>query len=216
VSFIHSAYLQDPPPAPTGSAKTWIDWLYEVIWVEEVIQVFTKRDHVVDEAKEFSAEWLFVTKHWSDKVIARFHQNWQEPKVRNLWEADECGTNLARELEVLCVDNARHPLQSTFLPLPSLLARCESLMADVDAIPFLKLGSPLQDSDVHEWASFGKHFGIGVTDDLNFSLAMLRAIIYGDSKTKGPLTQTILELYLRIHVQCLASECRNDAQKKVK
>jgi hypothetical protein len=31
VSFIRPAYLQNPPPTPTGFAKTWIDWLYGVI-----------------------------------------------------------------------------------------------------------------------------------------------------------------------------------------
>jgi hypothetical protein len=216
VSFIHPAYLQDPPPQPTGFEKTWIDWLYSIIWVEEKVQLFTKRNHVTDEPKIFSEEWLFVARHWSGKMVARLHQNWLKPEVRKLWEADERGMNLTRELEVLCADGTRYPLQCTVLPLPTLLARCESLLADVNAIPFLKLESPLQDSDFHEWAGFGKNFGIGVTDDLNFSLAMLRAIIYGDSKTKGPLTQAVLELYLRIHVQCLASEDREGSQKKVR
>jgi hypothetical protein len=217
VSFIHPAYLQDAPPQPTGFAETWIDWLFKFIWIEKKVQIFTKRDDAIDEVKRtVSEEWLFATRHWSGKVIFRLHQNWQTPKLRNLWEADERGTNLVREVEFLCEGGVRHPLQSTFLPLPSLLARCENLLVDVDTIPFLKLGSPLKDGDGDDWAGFGKHFGIGVADNLNFSLAILRAIINGNSKTKAPLTQTVPKLYLRIHAQCLASERRGDAQKKVR
>jgi hypothetical protein len=216
VSFIHPTYLLDQPPIPNGFGKTWIDWLCEVIWLEERVQLFTERDNVTDKPKIFSEEWLWVVKHKSEKAIARFIQNWEKPRSRRLWEADEHGTNLARKLEVLCMDNTRHQLQSTFLPLPVLLARYQNLMADINGISFLKLESPLQDSEIHDWASFGKHFGIGVADDLDFSLAILQAIIYGDSKTKDPLTQTVLGLYLRIHAQCLASDDKKDAQHKVR
>jgi hypothetical protein len=44
---------------------------------------------------------------------------------------------------------------------------------------------------------------------------MLRAIIHCDLKKKSPLTQTVLELYLRIHALYLTSEGREDSQKKV-
>ncbi|KAN0122902.1 hypothetical protein V8E51_001228 [Hyaloscypha variabilis] len=216
VSFIHPAYLQDPPLHLDGFEQTWTDWLFSIIYVEDAVQVFTKRDDEPDESKTISKEWLFVVKHWSGKAIARMCKNWQKPDIRKRWEADPYGTNLIRELGYLCVDDARHPLQKTFLPLPCLVTRCQSLLVDVNAIPFLKLDSSLEDSSVHEWASFGKHLDIGLADDLNFSLAVLRAIVSGSSKTKGPLTQTILELYLRIHTQCLASEDRGAAQKRVR
>jgi hypothetical protein len=216
VSFIHPAYLEDPPSHPTGIDKTWIDWLCSVAFLENKVQLFMRCDDDAGEGKSFSKEWLFVVKHWSGKAIARIQQNWQQPESRKLWEADAYETKLTRELEFLCVDDARHSLQTTFLPLPFLVARCQSLLVDVSAIPFLKLESSLEDNDFHEWGGFGKHFGIGLDDDLNFSLAMLRAIVSGGSKTKGPLTQTVVELYLWIHTQCLASVDRNAAQNKVR
>src|SRR5262249_1369953 len=65
------------------------------------------------------------------------------------------------------------------------------------------------------WVGFGRHFGIGVVDDLGFSLAILRAIIYGDSKTNGPITNAVLKLYLRIQAQYLVADERENALKKV-
>jgi len=150
VSFVHPAYLQDAPQPPPDYAETWPNWLYQTAWVEQRFQIFTERDHVTDKAKTFSKEWLYITKHWPGKLITHFHQNWQVPENKKLWEADELGTKLTRELELLCTDGARHALQTTFLAVPPLLARCASLLADVNAIPFLKLEPLLQDSDVHE------------------------------------------------------------------
>ncbi|KAF2791877.1 hypothetical protein K505DRAFT_326545 [Melanomma pulvis-pyrius CBS 109.77] len=216
VSFIHPAYLQDPPTTPTGYEQSWNEWLYKCMYLEEKVQIFTDRARGPVQVRVFTREWLFLAKHRSDKVVARLQSHWKVPEIRKLWETEKSGTLLVREVEVTCASGARHQLQNTFVPFPSLLARCGTFLTDVNAIPFLKLSSPLEDSEAHEWVGLGKHFGIGATDDLDFSLAILQAISYGESKTKRSLTQTVLDLYLRIYAQCLASEDKEDAQKKVR
>jgi len=215
VPFIHPVYLLDPPPTPGGSDQDWKCWLYGTIYLETNIQLFSKRDHITDEPKELTKEWLYIVKHWPTQMVTRLLRKW--PDTKSKWLPDKIGTKLVSELDVLCVDGTRLPLQNTFLPMPQLLALCGKSISNPNAVPFLELVSPIEEFEMDDWVvNFGKNFGIGVSDDLKFSLAVLRTIIYNKSKTKDSVTQTVLELYLRIHAQCLASEDRKDAQEKVR
>jgi hypothetical protein len=215
VSFVHPLYLQDEPKPPNGCDRNWKDWLYHIIWLETMVLIFTTRSpRLNDPNLALSKEWLFVTKHRSDMMISRLQARW--PETGNLWEQDQIGSKLIRELEVLCLNGERHTLQGTFLPLPSLLARCEHFLNNINAAPFVKLSCSLEDSDAPHWVGMGKNFGIGVTDDLELSLAILGAIISNNSATRGALTQTVLELYLRLYAQCIASESKDESQEKVR
>lgn len=215
VSFIHPVYLLDPPPTPRGSAIDWEGWLFGTIYLETNVQLFSKRSHITDQPKTITKEWAYVVKHWPTQMVTRLLQKW--PDNKKFWQPDKIGTKLVCELDVLCVDGTRLPLQNTFLPMPQLLALSGKLLSNPKAIPFLELAAPLEEFDIDDWVvGFGKHFGIGVADDLNFSLAVLRTIIYNKSKTKDSLTQIVLQLYLHIHTQCLASEDRKGAQEKVR
>jgi hypothetical protein len=215
LSFIHPLYLQDEPEPPNGYDKNWKDWLYNTICIETMVMIFTVRSPIPNDPNlALSKEWLVFNKHRSDMMVSFLQSRW--PVSGKIWEQDQIGSKLIRELEVLCLSGEKHTLQGTFLPLPSLLARCEHSLNNVNAVPFVKLSCSLEDSDAPDWVSMGKNFGIGVADDLDLSFAVLGAIISSSSTTRGALTQTVLELYLRMYAQCIASENRDESQRKVR
>jgi hypothetical protein len=215
VSFIHSLYLQDEPKPPNGYDKDWKTWLHEVIWIETRVMIFTERSPMPNAPNlALSKEWRFFNKHRSDMMLNHLQSRW--PKNRRLWEEDQVGSKLIRELEVLCLSGGKHKLQGTFLPLPSLLTRCEHFLNNINGVPFVKLNYSLEDSDASDWVGMGKNFGIDVTDDLDLSVAILGAIISSGPTTRRAPTQTVLELYLRIYAQCLTSENVDKAQRKVR
>jgi len=215
VSFIHPLYLQDEPKPPNGYEKNWKAWLYSIIRIRMNVMVFTERSPKPNDPNlELSKEWLFVSKHRSDIMVNRLQSRW--PETGKVWEQNQIGSKLVRELEVACMSGKKHTLQGTFLPLPSLLARCEHSLNNSNAVPFVKLSCLLQDSDAPKWYGMAKNFGIIVTDGLALSLAILGAIVSNNSIAKGALSQTVLALYLRIYAQCLESENREEARRKVR
>jgi hypothetical protein len=218
IPFLHPSYLQDQPPQPDGYDNSWTDFLFSIFWLEDNVQFFTTRDEVMApcQQKQLTPETLFLVKHYSGKLVARSRNKFQYPKVRKIWDNDPLGTQLFRKLDFECLDGSRRALEETFVPLPALLARCGSVLANVAAVPFLKLEDELKDSDEADWTGFAKYFGIGVANDLKLFLAMLEAIVKGRSKTTMSVTAVVMSLYLRIHVQCLGSDNREDTQAMVR
>ena len=218
IPFVHPSYLQDQPPQPDGYDKSWTDFLLNIFWLEENVQFFTTPDEAMapGQQKQLTPEILFIAKHYSGKLIARSRNKFQHPEVRKIWDNDPLGTQLCRQLDFECLDGSRRALEETFVPLPALLARCGIVLANVAAVPVLKLEDELKDSDEADWTGVAKYFGIGVADDLKLSLAMLEAIVKGRSKTTTYVTAVVMSLYLRIHVQCLGSDNREDTQAMVR
>jgi hypothetical protein len=218
IPFVHPSYLQDQPPQPDGYDTSWTDFLLGIFWLEDKVQFFTTPDQAMAscQPKELTSEILFIAKHYSGKLVARSCNQFQYPEVRKIWDNDPLGTQLYRKLDFECLDGLRRALEETFVPLPALLAHCGSVLANVAAVPFLKLEDELKDSDEANWTGFAKYFGIGVAGDLKLSLAMLEAIVKGRSKTTTYVTVAVISLYLRIHVQCLGSNNRADTQAMVR
>ncbi|KAF5561292.1 hypothetical protein FNAPI_3731 [Fusarium napiforme] len=203
VSLVHPAYLEDPPSPSPGHDKTWMQWLFFILYCEEKIQLFTVREPPAEADKTYSPEYRFLVKAYPGLTLHRLMLNFQKPEVKKQWVDDKKGTALMKRMEFLCTDGVRHALEETLLPLPKLLQSCGKSFASVDNMPFLKLDEPMKDEDVPAWLELAEHCGIGTEDDIKFTLAMLGSI--SKSKATAEITsdisQAVNNLYLELHSQ---------------
>lgn len=215
-SILNPIYFVDPPPAPAGYDKKWDDWLYEIIWIEDKVQLFTKRDNVMEGDKEISSEYLYILRSRQERALARLVKNFANQKTRDLWQGDAFGTNLMRKTEVRCMDGVMRPLEDTYLPLPSLLAICGRYSASPSAMPFLQCGDHFTDNPESEWVEYAKFFNIRREEDLTFTLAVLGAVAKSSPIQGSMLTRTVMDLYKKIYTQFIESGKHSDAQKHMR
>ncbi|KAG9497442.1 hypothetical protein J7337_010303 [Fusarium musae] len=201
VSLVHPAYLEDPPSPSAGHDRTWMQWLFFILYCEEKIQLFSVRDPPAEADKTYSLEYKFLVKAYPGLTLHRLMLNFQKPEVKKQWVDDKKGTALMKRMEFLCTDGVRHPLEETLLPLPKLLQSCEKSFASVDNMPFLKLDEPMKDEDVPAWLELAEHCGIGTEDDTKFTLAMLGSISKATTEMTSDISQAVTELYLKLHSQ---------------
>lgn len=215
-SLVHPSYLKDPPVKPEGQERDYDLWLFEVIWAERKLQIFTVRNPKPEDPHVFTKEWVYLARHRPDLILHRLGFHFSKPEVAELWKKDPVGTNMMREIDVLCTDGELHPLRDAVVPLPAVVDRCAAILKDTDKMPFVKYPRVLSESDAGELVGPGRWFEFGVADDLQLSLAILQSITYGYSETKKTITKAIVDLYLRIHAQCLGSDDREKAEKTVR
>ncbi|KAF5687871.1 hypothetical protein FDENT_5161 [Fusarium denticulatum] len=201
VSLLHPFYLEDPPNPSTGNEKSWAKWLFEIIYCEEKIQLFSVRNPPPEADKTYSPEYKFLVKAYPGVTLHRLMANFQKPDVKKQWVDDKKGTALMKRMEFLCTDGVRHPLEETLLPLPKLLQNCEKSFASVNNMPFLKLDEPMKDEDVPAWLELAEHCGIGTEDDTKFTLAMLGSISKATTEMTSDISQAVTNLYLKLHSQ---------------
>ncbi|KAF5604362.1 hypothetical protein FPCIR_908 [Fusarium pseudocircinatum] len=201
VSLLHPAYLEDPPSPSAGHDKTWIQWLFFILYCEEKIQLFSVRDPPAEADKTYSPEYKFLVKAYPGLTLHRLMLNFQKPEVKKQWVDDKKGTALMKRMEFLCTDGVRQPLEETLLPLPKLLQSCEKSFASVDNMPFLKLDEPMKDEDIPAWLELAEHCGIGTEDDTKFTLAMLGSISKATTEMTSDISQAVTSSYLKLHSQ---------------
>lgn len=211
-SILNPIYFIDPPPARAGYEKKWDDWLYEIVWIEDKVQLFTKRDNVTEGDKEISSEYLYVLRSRQEKAMARLVKNFSNQTTRELWEGDAFGSDLMRKTEVNCTDGVMRPLKDTYLPLPSLLTICGRFSAPTNAMPFLKVGEHFTDNPESDWIKYAKFFQIHSEEDLTFALAILGAVAKSSLITGSTLTRTVMDLYRKIHIEYLKLPTGNQAE----
>ncbi|KAF4422223.1 hypothetical protein FACUT_10700 [Fusarium acutatum] len=201
VSLLHPAYLEDPPTASAGNEKSWIQWLYNIIYCEEKIQLFSVRDPPPEADKTYSPEYKFLVKAYPGLTLHRLMLNFQKPEVKKQWVDDKKGTALMKRMEFLCTDGVRHPLEETMLPLPKLLESCKKSFASMDSMPFLKLDEPVKDDDIPAWLDLAKHCGIWTEDDTKFTLAILSSISKTAKEMTSDISKAVTGLYLKLESQ---------------
>ncbi|PNP81519.1 hypothetical protein FNYG_05194 [Fusarium nygamai] len=201
VSLLHPSYLEDPPTPSAGNEKSWTKWLFEIIYCEKKIQLFSVRNPPPEADKTYSPEYQFLIKAYPGVTLLRLMANFQEPDIKKQWVEDKKGTALMRRTEFLCTDGLRHPLEEALLPLPKLLEACEKSFAPIDNMPFLKLDEPMKDEDVPAWLELAEHCGMGTEDDTKFTLAMLGSISKATMDITSDISQAVTDLYLKLHSQ---------------
>lgn len=200
-SLIHPVYLEDPPSPSEGNDRSWTEWLFNVIYCEEKVQLFTIREPAPEVDKEYSPEYLYIIRTRPEQALIRLMRNFEKPAVKKLWVDDEIGSKLMRTMEFLCTDNVRRSLEESFLPLASLKAICQTNSVEIDNMPFLKLKGEIEDADVVAWMDFATHFGIGTVQDARFTLAMVGSLAKSVVNVNHKSTRGVLDLYLKLHTQ---------------
>lgn len=216
VSFLHKSYLLAPPKTPEGYDKDFAEWLYDIMWVEKNIQIFTIRSPKTEDPKIFTKEWIYLAQRRPDLIVSRLCGHWEQQKSIDHWVADPVGTEMIKTLGMLCTDGKLHPLRDSFVPLPSLIERCQLFLKDVEKMPFLKYPRAPGESDSGRIIAPSAFFEFGMADDLTLCLAILRAIIDGASQTVRSITESVVDLYLRIYAHCLASDNKEKSETQVR
>ncbi|KAF5639265.1 hypothetical protein F52700_4117 [Fusarium sp. NRRL 52700] len=201
VSLLHPAYLEDPPTPSAGYEKSWTQWLYNIIYCEEKIQLFSVREPPPEAEKTYSEEYKYLVRAYPGLTLHRLMINFQKPEAKKQWIDDKKGTALMRRMEFLCTDGLRHPLEETLLPLPKLLHACSEGSASVDSMSFLKLDEPIKDDDIPAWLEVAEHCGIGTQDDTKFTLAILRSISKTTKEITSDISKAVTGLYLKLECQ---------------
>ncbi|KAF4501943.1 hypothetical protein FAGAP_1920 [Fusarium agapanthi] len=201
VSLLHPAYLEDPPIPSAGNEKSWIQWLYNIVYCEEKIQLFSVRDPPPEADKTYSQEYKYLVKAYPGLTLHRLMLNFQKPEVKKQWVDDKKGTALMRRMKFLCTDGVRHPLEETLLPLPKLLYAGSIGFASVDSMPFLKLDEPIKGDDIPAWLDLAEHCGIGTEDDTKFTLAILSSISKTTKEMTSDISKAVTGLYLKLESQ---------------
>ncbi|KAH6999592.1 hypothetical protein EDB80DRAFT_687698 [Ilyonectria destructans] len=143
-------------------------------------------------------------------------RTWWENNAASATE-DPSGITTLKDTKVLCLGGDRLALSRTYLPVPKLLSLCEGYMLENEPFPFLKLKTPpTDDEDLGSWAFLASDFAVGTRNDLNFYLDILRFIRQKNRREQVRLPRRILQLYLRIHAACEASNDTLQAQQKVR
>ncbi|KAM0337890.1 hypothetical protein ACHAPU_011494 [Fusarium lateritium] len=216
-SLIHPTYLENQPSPSAGNGKSWMEWLFHCVYCEERIQMFTKRDPPAEADKTYSPEYRYITRAWPGRALYRLLENFQSPDLKKLWLEDKKGSALMRRMDFLCTDGVRRPLEEALLPLPQLLERCLSFVP-LESMPFLRLDEPMKEDDMSAWISFAEHFGVGVEDDTDFTLAMLSSISSTATEMTNEISGAVTGLYLELQRQTTNASFGNttDTQVKVK
>ncbi|KAH6987158.1 hypothetical protein EDB80DRAFT_782529 [Ilyonectria destructans] len=117
---------------------------------------------------------------------------------------------------VECENQQSRPLSTTYIPTQKLLFCRNRYMLPGGKFPFIKLQDPLSSSKgLGPWAFLESDFGVSTEESLEFYLDIL-CCIQESSNPTPEIPHRVLELYLRIHAVCEASDDTAAAQEKVR
>ncbi|KAK7408636.1 hypothetical protein QQX98_009200 [Neonectria punicea] len=163
-----------------------------------------------DETSDLTLVWLSLAKDRPEHFLLRLHKDFSHPAGRKGWLSSEDKAAIIRETEITCSNGVTRLICETFLPLPALLTRCERwLSGEPDkTLPFVKLEKPLTGLSHNDevWTELARHFDMRADDDLDFTLAILEAVMAEDVRPKRTLSETVLGCYLRLFEQSNGTE----------
>ncbi|KAK7424161.1 hypothetical protein QQZ08_008767 [Neonectria magnoliae] len=170
-----------------------------------------------DKTSDLTLVWLSLAKDRPERFLSRLYKDFSHPACRKGWLASEERAAIIRETEITCSNGVTRPICETFLPLPSLLTRCERwLSGEPDkTLPFVKMEKPLTELSHNDeaWTELARNFDMGADDDLAFTLAILEAVMAEDVRPKRTLSETVVRSYLRLFEQCNGTEKDNALER---
>lgn len=168
-SFLNHEYLNSvPSPANGADSVSFEDWL-----VSEVQILHRPRLTVSKDPSQLSKIFLFLLEKHPEEMLGTLKAYWSA-----YWFSVEVYPGLKQTISNMTVSSniGKRKLSRTFLPLKELEARCSEFL-EPQVFPFLTLNDA---SNIEEW-DFLKIFDVGVGNNLEFSLEILRR--YKESET---------------------------------
>ena len=126
---------------------------------------------------KMSHELLYIMGHLPQYLLGVLESDWPNYVKWGEWDA----RTKTIQVPILNSTDSR-TLEKTFLPLPKLKAIVDSLELG-QSFGFLKELDGLTDVQVVKWR-FLEHFGVGITDDVSFWIALLKHARTMDSVEK--------------------------------
>ncbi|KAF5017581.1 hypothetical protein F66182_10471 [Fusarium sp. NRRL 66182] len=154
-----------------------------------------------DDAPVLSSQCVKFAKERPDDFLNYLRHAWNHDGSFVL-KSDDALQGL-KKLSITPVNETRHTLKRSWLPLPKLLYIKNRYLIPTEGFPFLNLEPALtSDTDLGPWTFLRDEIGIGSRDDLIFYLALLVYLRKGNKQGDVTFPRRVLELYLRIHASC--------------
>ena len=212
VSFLNSAYLDDPPEKPSGRTLSWTKWLHDVLGIRRHVRLYDSS------SKSLSEEFQYIKKHRRDMLLGYLKHVW--PIEGDLVKSDEKALGILRHTDIpsLNEDNEVSPCEAS-LPLQELRRVCKRFTGG-DKAYFLSLPDLVDEIDDAEllvsWGFLAVDLGIGFRDDLDFRLNLITILQDSSDKTPAPeISLRAASLYQYIEAACVASEDPSSARSRV-
>ncbi len=162
VPFMNSAYMNLFPSSTRRHDLSWLSWLEKALGVRRIPRL--KFD-----GGSLSTEFRHIIQYRPEKVIGTLKKHWE-------FYEDEMSPAIVDTLsqaEVACYDRLPVVLKSTYLPLPGLREKVQTL-GIFQGFPFLKIPDDSnQKRMLRDWR-FLEEFGVGFEADLNFYVEILQ------------------------------------------
>ncbi|EEY19489.1 conserved hypothetical protein [Verticillium alfalfae VaMs.102] len=214
VTFLHPAYLEVSPSAPTAGHPSWKGWLYDHLGVRRRLRLISQNRH------EISQQFTSVLDHHPAKWLGLFEYLWRHEE--SLFKEKQY---LKEYLSGLQIDELCKPplevyceLKNSYLPLPHLQQQCRRFMGnDSTHFPFLSLeGNEDEEAFLTKWLFLHTKFQVRKEDDTRFLLDMLFRI--SNVESTSALTdkcRTIMDLYVAIETRSQGATDRQAAKDAI-
>lgn len=176
IDFIHPGHLMRIPKRPCPTSETWQDWLCSYAGLRRHLRLTTP------DAQDLSEACYYVAKHHPDKFLGFLRHHW--PLEGKAIEDSPPLQEKLGNIRVLCRAGQMTRLLDTYLPLPNLEEQCCRFINGTETFPFIELGIRLEHDSV-DWGFLMCPLGVGVEEDLDFYLEILRQIRKTDAENIG-------------------------------
>lgn len=198
-SFVHPAFLENPPAQPEPTYPTWKRWLCDYLGVRSEIRLLSQTGDSLAES------FLYVAEHRKDKFLGMLESIWG---MQGRFLADKPALKqMVGQISVPCASGAIRRLWETYLPLDKLQSYCKLFLEDGEQFPFLDLGEPAAEEELMgKWSFLCTDFAVSADGDIGFLLDVLGVIKEGNSQGLSVSRfRNLVRLYHDIEVKCLES-----------
>jgi hypothetical protein len=162
VPFMKSDYMNLFPPSTRRHELSWLSWLEKALGVRRIPRL--KFD-----GGSLSTEFRHIIQYRAEKVIGTLKKHWAIYEN----EMSPAIVDTLSQAEVACSSGLPVVLKSTYLPLPGLKEKVQTL-GIFQGFPFLEMpGASEEKRLLRDWR-FLEEFGVGFEANLNFYVEILR------------------------------------------
>ena len=195
INYLHAEYLSAVDPAVTRNGQSFL------LWLEEVVGVRWYPDLGNATCKGLSAEFQYIIRYRSDKVLGILKRFWSQFKNQL---TPEVQGELAASTVTL-KNKGKGRLQESYAPFPKLERRIAELQV-APAFPFISTSEPLLDEELSQWA-FLQTLTAGVEDDATFYLRALQSFVDINPRLEtASIGNELSQIYYNLQSKCAQTQ----------
>lgn len=188
VQVLHSKYYDLVDTLGRRNDQTVISWIHQFLEVKTSIQLRPRYNSITNST---SPELDYIAAKRPEFLLGVLQANWSQFSISDSWTSKFA----LCEIPILHSDTKKK-LESTYLPLPRLVAVADRLGVQQD-FGFIKELEGITESTTGKWY-FLKQFGVVTEENIQFWLAVLRQTKINNCTN----VKVISEIYLELQKFC--------------